>query len=221
MVFTDKITLYRLLFTELVGERIETIWQTNPRSATRIIKKFQMNAYKRWLPYLDFSNSSKGLRLVTALKLGLCYRVFKKDLLKSFYGVVASLLNNCELAWVSNIADCLIEGLQLGSPGTFQELEQRTEIAKLFIVDGEVVGSKLIQALWDRNYQLFCGQGEDIVGRIDMGDLLADFPGRSSNLIVSLSTFVAKQGKYLWVLPLYNVGYIAAGTPKSLTFSQN
>ncbi len=23
------------------------------------------------------------------------------------------------------------------------------------------------------------------------------------------------------VLPLYNVGYIAAGTPKSLTFSQN
>ncbi len=24
-----------------------------------------------------------------------------------------------------------------------------------------------------------------------------------------------------WVLPLYNVSYIAAGTPKSLTFSQN
>ncbi len=40
-------------------------------------------------------------------------------------------------------------------------------------------------------------------------------------LLLPAATLPIEEALYHWVLPLYNVGYIAAGTPKSLTFSQN
>ncbi len=55
-----------------------------------------------------------------------------------------------------------------------------------------------------------------------VSDAIALFSGESSPEVVKKIWLVDPAETVIErVLPLYNVGYIAAGTPKSLTFSQN